>query len=245
MTLRVLGRSFAWLLVCSLLLAGCGGVVELEPHDLDGVADVQVPEVFERVPGVADNHAGEEHPFLPPLVSLDQHADREKVTFYFTASTYHDAGGNRHVGELLAMTLYHQPASMEERVQEHLAYVLDHAMTLDVHWPRVATYEERIPNAQGGTRPAYSEAEVAWQDSVEEARRRIDIGSGSYPYVGFFSAGAQREARLYVLTDVEGRFRLAYVSQKKHRSRTVALDWLGKIADSVRLKPQLVEHFNK
>ncbi len=149
------------------------------------------------------------------------------------------------MGELFAMTLYHQPASMEEGVQDHLAYVLDHAMTLDVHWPRVATDEERIPNAQGGTRPAYSEAEVAWQDSVEEAGRRIDIGSGSYPYVGFFSAGAQREARLYVLTDVEGRFRLAYVSQKKHRSPTVALDWLGKIADSVRLKPQLVEHFNK
>ena len=80
---------------------------------------------------------------------------------------------------------------------------------------------------------------------MADADRRIDIGAGSYPYVGFFSAGVQREARLYVLTDVEGRFRLVYVSQKRHRSRTIALGWLGKIAGSVQLKPQLVEHFNK
>ena len=245
MTLCSLARCFARLLVCSLLLAGCGRVVALKPHDLDGVADVQVPEPFERVAGVADNRAGEQRPFLPPLVSLDEHADREKVTFYFTASTYHDAGGNRHVGELLALTLYRRPASMEDRVQDHLAYVLDHAMTLDVQWPRVATHQAPVHDAQGRTRPAFSEAEIAWQEPVEEAGRRIDIGAGSYPYVGFFTAEAQREARLYVLTDVAGRFRLVYASQKRHRSRAVALDWLDKIAGSVELKPRLAEHFNK
>ena len=237
------GRRFARLLVCSLLLAGCGRMVALKAHDLDGVAAVQVPEVFERVPGVADNHAGEEHPFLPPIVALAQHIDREKVTFYFTASTYHDVGGNRHVGELLAITLYHQPSFIEDRVQDHLAYALDHALTLDVQWPRVATREEAVPNAQGGTQPAFSEAEIAWQDPVEDGNRRIDIGTGSYPYVGFFTAGAQREARVYVLTDVQGRFRLVYASQKSHRSRKVALDWLDKIAGSVKLMPQLGEHF--
>jgi hypothetical protein len=233
------------LLVCGLLVAACGRTIEMKEESLDGVATVRVPDVFERVPGVADNHAGEVNPYLPPLVPLAEHTDRQKLTFYFTASTYHDAGGNRHIGELLAITLYHQPADLEARVEDHLAYVLDHAMVLDVQWPRVATREEPVPNAQGGTTPSFSPITLPWQEPLEEAEHRIDIATGSYPYVGFWSAGEQREARLYILTDREGRFRLTYTSQRSHRSRDLMLDWLRQIAASTEITPRLVEHFDR